>query len=285
MLSRLSRPLLTNTIGSSSSHLTHSFSALRIPCSRLFSSIVPPVPSIAGDSLSGFSSASQSSLPSFTQQLADSVVEKSLEDAPLATIPSSTWSELLHGYGSTDHLFELNHLDPRTLVDPTNRTFTYLMQGSSAFMWASVGRLAVFHFVNFLTATADVMAVASIEVDIGNVVEGSATTVKWRGKPVFIRHRTAKEISAAEHDDNAALRDPQTDSERFKDKKEWAILIGVCTHLGCVPINNAGDWGGWFCPCHGSHYDTSGRIRKGPAPLNLEVPKYKFLSDTKVLLG
>jgi len=171
------------------------------------------------------------------------------------------------------------------MADPTNRTFVYLMQGTAAFMYASVGRLAVMQFVSFLSATADVMAVSSIEVDISSIAEGSATTIKWRGKPVFIRHRTAKEIEAAEHDDNAALRDPQKDSDRFHDKKEWAVLIGVCTHLGCVPINASGDWGGWFCPCHGSHYDTSGRIRKGPAPLNLEVPLYKFLTDHSVLLG
>lgn len=113
---------------------------------------------------------------------------------------------------------------------------------------------------------------------------GMSSTVKWRGKPVFIRHRTKKEIDAAVADDSQSLRDQETDAERVQ-KPEWVVVVGVCTHLGCVPINGAGEWGGWFCPCHGSHYDTSGRIRKGPAPLNLVVPQYKFLTDTKVLLG
>lgn len=194
-------------------------------------------------------------------------------------------SEARYGYQSTDNCFEENQLDASQMADPTNRTFVYLMQGTAAFMYASVGRVAVMQFVSFLSASADVMAVSTIEVDISGVTEGNATTVKWRGKPVFIRHRTAKEIAQAEADDNTSLRDQQTDSERFSDRKQWAVLIGVCTHLGCVPINAAGDYGGWFCPCHGSHYDTSGRIRKGPAPLNLEVPAYKFLTDTKILLG
>jgi len=194
-------------------------------------------------------------------------------------------TEARFGYQSTDDAFTSNQLDQAQMADPTNRTFVYLMQGTAAFMYASVGRVAVMQFVSYLSASADVMAVSTIEVDVSNVAEGSATTVKWRGKPVFIRHRTAKEIAAAEADDTASLRDQQTDSERFKDRKQWAVLIGVCTHLGCVPINAAGDYGGWFCPCHGSHYDTSGRIRKGPAPLNLEIPAYQFLSDTKILLG
>jgi len=205
--------------------------------------------------------------------------------SPQSTVHDVEGSEARYGYQSTDDYFSSNQLDPSQLADPTNRTFVYLMQGTAAFMYASVGRVAVMQFVSYLSASADVMAVSTIEVEIGNIAEGTASTVKWRGKPVFIRHRTAKEIAAAEADDTVSLRDQQTDSERFKEKKEWAVLIGVCTHLGCVPINAAGDYGGWFCPCHGSHYDTSGRIRKGPAPLNLEIPAYKFLSDTKILLG
>ena len=109
-------------------------------------------------------------------------------------------------------------------------------------------------------------------------------TVKWRGKPVFIRHRTPAEIAAVSDTSLGELRDPQTDAVRAQ-KPEWLVLVGVCTHLGCVPLSNAGDYMGWFCPCHGSHYDLSGRIRKGPAPYNLEVPTYSFLSDTKVLVG
>ena len=147
-------------------------------------------------------------------------------------------SEAQFGYGSQDDLFDQNRLDAASMSDPTNRTFTYLMQGSAAFIYASFGRLAVMKFVSYLSASADVMAVASMEVDISAISEGSATTVKWRGKPVFIRHRTAKEIHSAQADDHAALRDPQTDAERFHDKSEWAILIGVCTHLGCGQATN-----------------------------------------------
>ena len=108
--------------------------------------------------------------------------------------------------------------------------------------------------------------------------------IKWRGKPVFVRHRTADEIKDAESFDWHTLRDPQPDEDRVK-KPEWLIMLGVCTHLGCVPIGEAGDYGGWFCPCHGSHYDVSGRVRKGPAPLNLEVPAYDFPEEDKVLIG
>jgi ubiquinol-cytochrome c reductase iron-sulfur subunit len=108
--------------------------------------------------------------------------------------------------------------------------------------------------------------------------------IKWRGKPVFIRHRTADEIKDAESVDVAKLRDPQPDSDRVQ-KPEWLIMLGVCTHLGCVPIGEAGDFGGWFCPCHGSHYDVSGRVRKGPAPLNLAVPAYSFPTDETVVIG
>jgi len=209
---------------------------------------------------------------------------------PFPVSPSDPDSEFKCGYNSPDTLFDDNQVhnaaDPNAedQADPTNRAFTYLVQGGAAFCYASVARATVMKFVAFLSASADVLALASMEVDISNIQEGMASTVKWRGKPVFIRHRTAKEIDDARKDDNVSLRDQQADADRVKVEK-WIVVIGVCTHLGCVPINAAGDWGGWFCPCHGSHYDTSGRIRKGPAPLNLEVPQYKFLTDTKVLLG
>ena len=122
-----------------------------------------------------------------------------------------------------------------------------------------------------------------------HVEVGQSVTVKWRGKPVFIRHRTAKEIAEAEAVDVSTLRDPQTDEERVI-KKEWLIQIGICTHLGCVPKgqkvgDDKGDYNGWFCPCHGSHYDSAGRIRKGPAPLNLILPEYTFLTDEKIKIG
>jgi ubiquinol-cytochrome c reductase iron-sulfur subunit len=126
-------------------------------------------------------------------------------------------------------------------------------------------------------------------VDISPVEVGQAITVTWRGKPVFIRHRTAVEIEEAREVDVADLRDPQSDDDRVE-KPEWLVMVGICTHLGCIPKGNRvgepkGEFGGWLCPCHGSHYDTSGRIRKGPAPDNLAVPPYVFLDETVIKIG
>jgi ubiquinol-cytochrome c reductase iron-sulfur subunit len=142
----------------------------------------------------------------------------------------------------------------------------------------------VLKFLLSMSASADVLALASLEVDLGKIEKGQTVTVKWRGKPVFIRRRTEAEIEKEAAVDVGALRDPQADAERATNP-EWLVAVGVCTHLGCVPISNAGDFNGWFCPCHGSHYDASGRIRKGPAPYNLEVPEYKFLDGDKMLIG
>lgn len=135
-----------------------------------------------------------------------------------------------------------------------------------------------------MSASADVLALASAEFDVSALDVGKTMTVKWRGKPVFIRHRTQAEIDSANAVSMSALRDPESDEDRVE-KPEWLVVLGICTHLGCVPTGNAGEYGGWFCPCHGSHYDVSGRIRKGPAPLNLEVPPYKFVGDEKILIG
>ncbi len=141
-------------------------------------------------------------------------------------------------------------------------------------------------FIDTMSASSDVLALANVEVNLEAVKPGDTLQFKWRGKPLFVRHRTEKEIAAARAVPVETLRDPQTDESRVKDGKDnWLVLIGVCTHLGCVPQAKAGDFGGFFCPCHGSHYDTSGRIRKGPAPLNLEVPPYKFVTDNDLLIG
>ena len=129
-----------------------------------------------------------------------------------------------------------------------------------------------------------IAAGAPIDVDLSAIAEGASVTVKWRGKPIFVRHRTTKEIKEAVDVPLAQLPDPQADAQRVK-KPEWLVVIGVCTHLGCIPLGHQGDYEGWFCPCHGSAYDTSGRIRKGPAPKNLEVPNYAFTSDTKLTIG
>jgi ubiquinol-cytochrome c reductase iron-sulfur subunit len=157
---------------------------------------------------------------------------------------------------------------------------------------------AVWPLVNQMNPSADTRALASIFVDISGVEVGTQLTVKWRGKPVFVRRRTAEEIAAARDTALADLADASaqnknkpdadaSDANRSLDEAgEWLVMIGVCTHLGCVPVGNAsGDFGGWFCPCHGSHYDTSGRIRKGPAPRNLDVPVAAFIDDVTIKLG
>ena len=149
----------------------------------------------------------------------------------------------------------------------------------------TAGSATVATFIATMSASADVLAMSSLEVNLESVLEGNTATVKWRGKPVFIRNRSQKEIERENEVDITTLRDPQTDAERVKDPK-WYISLGVCTHLGCVPIANAGEYYGFFCPCHGSHYDASGRIRKGPAPLNLEIPSYEFMDGgKKVVIG
>lgn len=168
--------------------------------------------------------------------------------------------------------------------DPSKRAFAYFVLTGGRFVYASLIRLLVLKFVLSMSASKDVLALASLEVDLSSIEPGSTVTVKWRGKPVFIRRRTEDDIKLANSVDVESLRDPQRDEERVKDP-EWLVVVGVCTHLGCIPLPNAGDFGGWFCPCHGSHYDISGRIRKGPAPFNLEVPTYSFLDGNKLLVG
>ena len=168
----------------------------------------------------------------------------------------------------------------------TRRDFMNLLVNSVAVFGAAA---VAWPIISSLNPSQDVLALASTEVDLSQIQEGQAITVKWRGKPVFIRHRTPEEIKAAESVDLSTLRDPQPDDQRAQ-KPEWLIVVGVCTHLGCVPQGQKpseprGQFGGWFCPCHGSEYDTSGRIRRGPAPTNLEVPQYTFDSDTLVTIG
>jgi len=166
------------------------------------------------------------------------------------------------------------------------RDFLYLSSisiggiGTAAFIWP---------FLKSMNPAEDTLALGSTEVDLSEISVGQSKTVKWRGKPVFIRRRTVGEIAEAKNIDIASLRDPVSDAERVQ-KEEWLVLEGVCTHLGCVPLgqkisDTKGEFNGWFCPCHGSHYDSSGRIRKGPAPENLAVPPYEFINDTTIKIG
>jgi ubiquinol-cytochrome c reductase iron-sulfur subunit len=149
----------------------------------------------------------------------------------------------------------------------TNRAISYMMIGGMGVLSATVAKSSVSEFLGTMSASADVLALAKVEVELGAIPEGKNVVIKWRGKPVFIRHRTQGEIEEARQTDWKTLRDPESDEVRTK-KPEWLVMLGVCTHLGCVPIGEAGDYGGWFCPCHGSHYDISGRARKGPAPVS-----------------
>ncbi len=168
----------------------------------------------------------------------------------------------------------------------TRRDFLNL--ATAAFTAVGVGAL-VWPFISSMNPARDVLALSTTEVDISPIAVGASVTVVWRGKPVFIRHRSAQEIQAARQVPLSQLPDPAPDQTRVK-KDEWLVVVGVCTHLGCVPLGQKstdarGDYGGWFCPCHGSHYDTSGRVRRGPAPANLAVPDYAFMTDTQIRIG
>jgi len=187
-----------------------------------------------------------------------------------------------------------------SVEEPNRRDFIVIAAQAFAGVGAAV---ALWPFIQQMNPDASTQALASIEVDLSPVKEGQAITVSWRGKPVFVRHRTSQEVQAAKEVKLADLVDrsarndalpenaPATDPNRTKKGKEgWIVLVGICTHLGCIPkgqsLNDSrGDYGGWFCPCHGSHYDTAGRIRRGPAPRNLEVPTYEFVSDSKIKIG
>jgi len=158
---------------------------------------------------------------------------------------------------------------------------------ATAYSAAGIGAAcAILPFIDSMNPSSDVQALASTEVDIPSIKAGEEKKVMWRGKPVSIRRRTKAEIEEANAVDIKELRDPQTDAERVKaGKEEWLVTIEICTHLGCIPIMGQGEYKGWFCPCHGSQYDTSARIRKGPAPRNLEIPPYEFVGDTKIKIG
>jgi|TARA_Y100000031_G_C8169665_1_gene361118 ubiquinol-cytochrome c reductase iron-sulfur subunit len=143
---------------------------------------------------------------------------------------------------------------------------------------------AVWPLIDQMNPDASVKALSSTEVDLSSVQPGQSITVLWRGKPVFIKRRTEEEIAKAKQVDLKELKHPEKDEDRAKNP-EWLVMLGICTHLGCVPLGNKGEYGGWFCPCHGSHYDTSGRIRKGPAPTNLEIPKYEFVDNNTIKIG
>ena len=180
-------------------------------------------------------------------------------------------------------------------AEPTRRDFLYIATGAAG----AVGALFVaWPFIDQMNPDAATLALAEIDVDVSQVAEGQSITAKWRGKPVFIRQRTAKEVEEAKAVSLDALKDPvarnanlpadatATDENRAAEGKEqWLVMIGVCTHLGCIPLGQSGPYDGWFCPCHGSSYDTAGRIRQGPAPTNMAIPPFQFTTDTNVRIG
>lgn len=182
------------------------------------------------------------------------------------------------------------------IEDPNRRDFLYVATGMAGVVGA--GALA-WPFIDQMRPDASTLALSTVEVDVSSLTPGMSLTAKWRGKPVFIRNRTPEEIEAGKAVKLEELKDPlarnaniasdaqATDIDRSagEGKENWLVMVGVCTHLGCIPLGQQGDFGGWFCPCHGSHYDTAGRIRKGPAPENMTVPHFEFISDTKIRIG
>ncbi len=173
-------------------------------------------------------------------------------------------------------------------VDEGKRDFIYIATGAVA---AAGAASIAWPMIAQMGKAADTSAAGSIEIDLAGVAEGQQLKVLWRGKPIFVRHRTPKEITEAEDVNLSVLKDPATDDSRLMPTPSGAldpkylVMIGVCTHFGCVPVGEKGDFDGWYCPCHGSHYDTSGRIRKGPAPKNLVIPPYEYISDTVIKVG
>jgi ubiquinol-cytochrome c reductase iron-sulfur subunit len=167
--------------------------------------------------------------------------------------------------------------------EPSRRDFIHIAAGAAA---VGAGAMIAWPLIDQMNPAADTLAMASIEFDLSKVQEGQQVVIKWRGKPLFVRYRTAKEIAEARSAPLSDMKDPQKDEDRVKaGHEQFLIVVGSCTHLGCVPTFGAGEFGGWFCPCHGSVYDTSGRIRKGPAPKNLQVPDYTYLSPSRVKVG
>ena len=169
-------------------------------------------------------------------------------------------------------------------AEHTRRDFLYVATSAVGAIGAAALLVPLVAQMNPDAST--IAAGAPIEVDLAPIAEGQVIKVFWRGKPIFVSHRTKKEIDEARSVNVATLPDPQTDQSRVKpDHDQWLVLIGICTHLGCIPLAHEGDYDGWFCPCHGSQYDSSGRIRRGPAPLNLAIPPYEFVSDTRIRIG
>ncbi|KAL7573080.1 hypothetical protein ACA910_018766 [Epithemia clementina (nom. ined.)] len=213
------------------------------------------------------------------------IVPEGVYDSSRAVMPKpvvDTKKESLDELGSVDKMYYTDRVDK--VAEPERRAFTYLMLSAPHFIYASFARFLVVKFVASIGLAADTLAMAFAEFDVSGMDYGKSMTVTWRGKPMFIRRRTPEEIETERKVPMEHLRDPELDDDRVINP-EYVVVLAICPHLGCVPVADAGDYGGYFCPCHGSHYDTVGRIRAGPAPLNLEVPPYKFLDETTIQVG
>jgi ubiquinol-cytochrome c reductase iron-sulfur subunit len=224
--------------------------------------------------------------------LAKTFMPRSFWMNPQATVGLTCSSQVR--YAHTDIQFpDFSPYRRDTVKSPTSdaesssaarKAFTYLVVAGGCVPTTYFAKSIVHEFVMTMSASADVLALAKIEVKLDAIPEGKNMTFKWRGKPLFVRHRTPEEIDREQAVGLDSLRHKELDADRVK-KPEWLVVLGVCTHLGCVPIANQGEYGGYYCPCHGSHYDSSGRIRKGPAPLNLEVPEHVFPDDNTLIVG
>lgn len=264
--------------------------------------------------LGQFFKASSSAVASQTRPVARTIEELKSDKIPCdgpaltpkalgKTLPLSSCMMAVSGGFGTSHQIRMAHSDIQVPnfdyyrhADRKNPQKSSRSAGSgsanASYMVIGVGSMASLYtakavvttFVESMAATADVLALAKIEVNLSEIPEGKNAVFKWRGKPLFVRHRSADEIAREQATDHTGLRHPEKDDERVQ-RPEWLVVLGICTHLGCVPIANAGDYGGYYCPCHGSHYDGSGRIRQGPAPLNLEVPEHSFPNDNTLLVG
>lgn len=216
---------------------------------------------------------------------------KILTNNTLRNVASPTASRAL---AHTDiKISDFSEYRKKSTLDTTKRNIdtendrkvnSYVVSATTAALSAVVAKSAVTKIVSSISPAKDVLAEAKVEIKLAEIPPGKNAVIKWRGKPLFVRHRTPQEITASQQVNLSDLRDPEEDSARTQ-KPEWLVLIGICTHLGCVPVSNKGDFNGFYCPCHGSHYDVSGRARKGPAPKNLEVPPYEFLDDTTIIVG
>lgn len=225
-------------------------------------------------------SCARTQLPAARAVVGSCQQQRRVSDGAKASFDSPFGSK---GYASTMKVPDFSKYSSNS-SPRSNQMFSYFMAGTMGLVTAVGAKATVQDFLVNMSASADVLAQAKVEIGLQSIPEGKNVIIKWRGKPVFIRHRTQDEINEARETNWQNLRDPQPDEDRVQ-KPEWLVMLGVCTHLGCVPIGEAGDFGGWFCPCHGSHYDISGRIRKGPAPLNLEVPQYNFPDEGTLVIG